>query len=291
VQNLVARNYKEQTGRTLSPDDYTKNHAEEDKKSLSIRKQVTCRVGRELIDIRRDEFEEAISSYVTQAEMLCEATVDEAKLTFADVSGVLLVGGSTRVPLIRESVERLFGKPPITTENADEIVALGAALYSAYKGDKSNLSPAQRSSISRIKVTETTSKCFGTLSLAFSAARKERVVENTILIEKGTVIPCSVTRSFYTAHAGQTAVGCEVTESTAPETDPRFVKMIWQGKLELPPGRPDNQEIIVTFAYDANQVMKCSFEDVGTGRKQEIDISTRATQASDTSEIDQFLVE
>lgn len=100
-----------------------------------------------------------------------------------------------------------------------------------------------------------------------------------------------MTRSFYTTHAGQTAVGCEVTESISPEKDPRFVKMIWQGKLELPPGRPDQQEIKVTFAYDDNQVMKCSFEDVATGRKHEIDISTRSAQATDTSEIDQFLVE
>jgi molecular chaperone DnaK len=291
LRNLVTRKYKEQTSKTISPDDYTTNQAEEDKKSLSSRKQITVRVGRELIDIRRDEFEEAISSYVTQAEMLCEATVEEAKLAFTDISGVLLVGGSTRVPLIRESVERLFGNPPITTENVDEIVALGAALYSAYKGNKSNLSPAQRSVISRVRVTEKTSKCFGTLSVAFNTVRNERVVENAILIEKGAVIPCSVTKSFYTTHAGQTAVGCEVTESTSPETDPRFVKMIWQGRLELPPGRPDNQEIRVTFAYDENQVMKCAFEDVGTGRKQAIDISTQSTRASDASEIDQFLVE
>jgi len=291
LQNMVARKFKELTGRTMNRDDYTRNHAEEDKKSLSLRKQVTARVDRELIDIRRDEFEEAVSSFITQAEMLCEATVEDANLSFRDIAGTLLVGGSTRIPLIRESVEKVFGKPPITSENADEIVALGAALYSAYKGDKANLSAAQRSAISRVTVTEKTSKCFGTLSLGFNSVRNERAIVNTILIPKGTVIPCSITSSFYTLREGQTAVSCEVTESTSPETDPRFVKLIWTGSLDLPDGRPSGQEIKVTFAYDENQVMKCSFLDVGTGRKREIDISHRAAQAGDTSEIDQFLVE
>src|SRR4051794_38334020 len=82
----------------------------------------------------------------------------------------------------------------------------------------------------------------------------------------------------YTVREGQTEVECQVTESTSPETDPRFVKVIWKGELELPPGRPSEQEIRVTCAYDDNQVMKCSFEDVGTGRKKEIDISNKSSQ-------------
>jgi molecular chaperone DnaK len=291
LQNIVARKYKQQVGSTMSLDDYTRNDAERDKKSLSVQKRMSADVGRRFIDVKREEFEESISSFVTQAEMLCEATVEEANLSFADIEGTLLVGGSTRLPLIRESVEKLFGKPPITSENPDEIVALGAALYSAYKGDKSNLSAAQRSAISKVAVTEKTSKCFGTLSLGFNAARNERAMVNTILIPKGAVIPCSVTEKFYTLSEGQIAVNCEVTESTSAETDPRFVKLIWKGNLELPAGRPAEQEIKVTFAYDENQVMKCSFVDVGTGRKREIDISHRTAQAGDMSEIDQFLVE
>ena len=68
IQNLVARKYKELTGATMNLEDYTKNEAEADKKSLSMRKQATARVGRELIDLKRLEFEEAISSLVAQAE-------------------------------------------------------------------------------------------------------------------------------------------------------------------------------------------------------------------------------
>lgn len=291
LQAIVAGKYREITGRSINPDDYTKNDAERDKKSLSLRKQVTVRVGRELVDVTRLELEEGISSLVAQAEMLCEATVEEAGLAFSDISATLLVGGSTRMPLVQESVERVFGKPPIASENPDEIVALGAALYSAYKGNQSSLSAAQRSVVSRIRVKEKTSKCFGTLAFGHSSARNESVFLNTVLIPKGKEIPCAVTEKFYTIREGQTAVECQVTEASSPETDPRFVKVIWKGGLDLPPGRPAEQEISVTFAYDENQVMKCSFIDVGTGRKREIDISNETSRVGNDSEIDRFLVE
>jgi molecular chaperone DnaK len=288
---LVQSKFKQLTGRDLPPDDFTKNDAEEQKKSLSSRKQVTFRCARQLIDIRRDEFEEAISSFVMQVEMLCEATLDEAKLSASDLSGVLLVGGSTRVPLIHDSVRRVFQTEPNSTENVDEVVALGAALYSAYKTDQSTLTPTQRSAIARIKVTETTGKCFGTISIGFSASRNEQKLVNNIIIKKGQQIPCSVTQSFYTVFDGQESVECQVTESTALEIDPRFVKVIWRGKLSLPAGRPANQEIRVMYAYDENQVMKCSFVDAGTGGKTEIDIEMSASHAEEAGAVDKFLVE
>ena len=90
---------------------------------------------------------------------------------------------------------------------------------------------------------------------------------------------------------GQTRVACQLTESTAPETDPRFVKMIWEGDLELPENRPEGQEIQVTFSYDENQMMKCSFVDVATNRQTTIDLSMAAVEESSVNSIDKFLVE
>src|SRR5262249_21827257 len=116
LQRLAQKRFKLMTGRELPPDEFTKNHAESEKKSLSLRKQVTIRAGRQLIDISRTEFEEAISSLVAQAEMLCEATLEEAKIDPSQVQAVLLAGGSTRIPVVQESVERVFGQKPIFTE-------------------------------------------------------------------------------------------------------------------------------------------------------------------------------
>jgi molecular chaperone DnaK len=288
---IVARKFKEASGEIMEPDDFTKNDAEEEKKSLSQRKRTTAKVGRQLIDITRDEFEEAISSQVTQAEMLCEATIEEAGVEPADVRGVFLSGGSTRIPLVQESVKRVFNREPISSVNVDEVVALGAALYAAYKGDDSKLSTAQKTAIQKIKISESTSKCFGTLSLGYDTARDTEKIRNMILIRKGEKLPASKTESFYTVYEGQEAVDCTVTESTSPETDPRFVKIIAQKPLPLPPGRPAEQEIKVTFSYDDNQIMQCSFLDVETGTETKIDLSMAVSEDADGKDIEKFLVE
>jgi molecular chaperone DnaK len=291
LQRLVQRKFEELTGQELEYDDFTLNDAEEEKKSLSARKRVTARVARKLIEISRQEFEEAISALVTQTQMLCEATIDEAGVDPSDVRGVLLAGGSTRIPLVRESVERVFKQEPLVLGNVDEVVALGASLYAAYKGDRAKLSAVQRNAIGKIRVSESTSKCFGTISLAYDAGRDEMKLVNSVLIRKGEKIPCSVTQSFYTVHEGQEGVNCKLTESTAAETDPRFVKVIWEGDLELPGGRPEGQEIKVTYSYDANQIMRCAFLDVGTGRETTVDLSMAASDDGEVDEVEKFLVE
>ena len=291
IQKLVQQQCLASKGLELEPDDFTKNNAEEEKKSLSKRDRVTVRVARQMVDISRHDVEEAISPLITQAEMLCEATIDEAGIEASDIRGVFLAGGSTRIPLVQESIKRVFSQEPISTVNVDEVVALGAALYAAYKGNRSDLSAVQKNAIQKIKVGESTSKCFGTISIGHHAERDEFKLTNSILILKGEKIPCSVTESFYTVHEGQEGVECQVTESTAAETDPRFVKVIWKGRLQLPPGRPEGQEVQVTFAYDDNQIMKCAFVDVATKRETTIDLSMTSSKDDGSDEIDKFLVE
>ena len=291
VMNLVRKKYADLAGEELDDDDFTINDAEYEKKSLSKRKRVTVKVNKKLIDISRDEFEEAISTQVTQAEMLCESTIEEAGLSPGDIRAVFLAGGSTRIPIVQKSIERVFNQEPVSSVNVDEVVALGAALYAAYKGDQSNLSEIQKQSIQKIKVSESTAMCFGTISLAHDENRGRNKPINNILIHKGDKIPCSTTKSFFTMHEGQTAVNCRLTESIAPESDPRFVKITWEGDLQLPEGRPEGQEIQVTFSYDDNQMMKCSFVDVATKRKTEVDLSMASGEAAADNQIDKFVVE
>lgn len=288
--DIVGKKYLHETGNEMDPDDYTPNDAEQDKKSLSKAQKISAKIGRKFIDVTKKEFEEAISSKIAQAEMLCEATIEEASLTPNQIKSVLLAGGSTRIPLVQESIRRVFKQDPVASVNVDEVVALGAALYAAYKGDQSKLTPVQKNSIQKIKVAETTSKCFGTITFTYDHARSEDKLENSILISKGDKIPCSVTKSFYTRYEGQTNVKCQLTESTSPETDPRFVKIVWEGDLNLPPNRPSDQEIRVTYSYDENQIMKCSFVDVATSRKKDVELSMSST-IDDEYEISKFIVE
>lgn len=291
IKNIVFKKYTKMTGDDLESDDFTINDAEDEKRSLSKRKRVTIKVNRQLVDIFREEFEEAISTLVTQAEMLCESTIDEAGLAPSEIRAVFLAGGSTRIPAIHDSIKRVFKQEPVSSVNVDEVVALGAALYAAYKGDKSNLSATQKNSIQKIKVSESTSKCFGTISISHDSNRDQHKLINNVLISKGDKIPCSTTESFFTVRDGQTSVNCQLTESSAPETDPGFVRIIWEGDLQLPEGRPEGQEIQVTFSYDDNQMMKCSFVDIATSRKTEVDLSMASVDSAASNQIDKFMVE
>ncbi len=292
---LVAKKYKEATGGELDPTDFSKNDAEEEKISLSSRNEVNIRVrsdaGKAMFKITRDEFDEAISSLIAQTEMLCETAMGDAGVGPGDIRGVFLAGGSTRSPVVHESVKCVFKQEPISSANVDEVVALGASIYAAYKADHSELNAMQRQSVQKIQVAEITSNCFGTISLSHDQNRNEPVLQNSILIRKGEKIPNSVTESFFTVHDGQESVKCEVTQSKAPETDPRFVKEVWSGQLKLPPGRSAGQEIQVTFSYNDNAIMQCAFLDVATGEKTEVDLNMAAASDAAHSEIEKFTVE
>ncbi len=261
---LIAAKYKEETGENLDQELYTLTDAEEDKIKLSAKKRVIAGGLREDLEdetifIERSEVEEAISGFIAQTEMTCETTIGEAGLNVEDIKGVILVGGSTRIPIVRESVKRVFKQEPITTENPDEAVALGAALYAAVD--------------SPVSLGEVANHYFGTLVVDDRQGVEK--LTNDILIEKNKKLPCRVTRSYFTASYGQRYVECEVTQSSNLETDPQWVNIIWKGELgPLPSGRPVGQEIEVTFRYDKNQIMHCSFKDVTSGKQTDVDIDT-----------------
>lgn len=291
LQELAAKKFKAMTGRELGPRDYTLGNAEDDKRSLSSRREVSVDVGGQVIKLTREEFEQAISSRIAQAEMLCEATLEESSLSPSDIKAVFLAGGSTRIPSVKESIRRVFKQEPTATANVDEVVALGAALYVAYKAPPHTLTETQRQSIQKIQVQEVSSKCYGTISLAESDATGMQRLENTVLISKNEKIPCSVSQTFYTASDGQTAVLCRLTETTSAETDPQFAKVVWSGDLELPPGRPAGQPIVITYSFTPNQTMKCNFVDQASGRRTDVEISLTASSSESTDKKSRLKVE
>ncbi len=295
IRDLVATKYQQATGGKLDMGDFTKNAAEEEKLSLSSRRECKVRVvsdsGKALITITRDEFEEAISSLIEQTKMLCENALEEARVEPGDVQGVFLAGGCTRIPSVVRAVKGVFQQDPIGTANVDEVVALGASLYAAYKADHGDLNPMQQQSVNKIRIAEITSNCFGTISQSQGGTTGEVKLHNTVLIQKGVKIPHSVTENFFTVYDGQDAVDCEVTQSKAPETDPKFVKTIWKGELALPEGRPKGQKIAISFSYDENGMMHCSFLDVASGQNTEVDLHPTTASESDDLGIEAFLVE
>jgi len=295
LHTLAIQKYADEFGATPDPRAYTMNNAEDTKRSLSrlTRKSAVASFRGKEVEIRREEFEECISSYIAQAEMLCQASLDDADLQAEDIDSVILAGGSTRILKVRESVKKVFGRDPVPSKNPDEVVALGASLYAAVRGDQSVLTTLQRDAIDEIDIQERTTMCFGTLHLGVDALLGEDTDQNSVLIERDTAIPCQVTKTFYTVHDNQVGVNLSVTESAKARTDPRFVKVIWNGELELPEGRPANQPIEITYGFDENQIMYCSFKDINSGRSTEaLDFTPGAGDSSgDGIDIDEFLLE
>ena len=150
LQKIVRIKFKDEHDENIDEQDYTKTDAEEDKKSLSKREHVNVRVNKKNVTITRAEFEEKISSLVMQTEMVCESILAEQNLTPSDLEAVFLVGGSTRVPLVQQAVERVFKQKPTQSVNVGEAVVLGASLYATLKGDQSNLTRVQKASIANI---------------------------------------------------------------------------------------------------------------------------------------------
>lgn len=267
LQEVARKKYKELAGEELDPLDFSKNEAEEQKKSLSTMESVDFLVNRKLLEITRAEFEESISSLTEQTVMLTEIALDEADVDPSDVQQVFLAGGSTRIPAIRNSVAQLFGKQPVCNVNPDEVVALGAALYAAYKGDRSQLTPMQAQSVGMIKVQESTGKHFGTVTLEMNEIKNEIELSNTVIIPRGTKIPCKKINMFSTASDNQTEIECKVTECKERDTPLQFVHEIGRFTFNLPAGRPAGQDIRVTYEYTANQMLVATFLDVSSGKE------------------------
>jgi molecular chaperone DnaK len=286
LQKIVKKKFKDEHGEKLEEQDYTKTDAEEDKKSLSKREKVNVRSNKKNIKVTRAEFEEKISTLVSQSEMLCETILSDQNIAAEDLQEVFLVGGSTRIPLVEKTVERVFKKKPTKSINVDEAVVLGASLYAAYKGDQSKLSPPQKASIDKISVTDVCPLFFGTLALT-----PEKKKEVSVIIEKNTPRPCSVTKSFYTVYEGQEGIDCVITSSSSNETDPKFVTIEKEADLKLPPDRPAGQEIQVTYSFDDNGLMQASFKDVESGKGRDLEISPTGGKGSGPSNIDKFTVE
>ena len=290
---IVQKKYKKETGEDLVSEDFTNNDAEEHKKTLTTREKTSIRIKstRTTIEVTRKEFENAISTLIAQTEMACEGVLDEADLSIDDINQVILVGGSSRMPCVQKSIEKVFKKEPKIVGNPDEAVALGAALYVAYKADPSTLNPLQKKAIAQVNISDVSTKFFGTSVLTNDVETDQEITKNDTVIKKGEKLPCSVEKTYYTMADNQTFIRCDVNESNNVESDLEFVTTIWEGELQLPEGRPRGQEIEVTFSYDENQIMKCSFLDVGSKKSTEVDLSIDNESSKSEIDINDFKVD
>lgn len=235
---------------------------EEAKKRLSKLQQVTETIGNDTdgiarIELTRDRFETAVAKLLTRTVMLVEQALDSIRLAPSDIDHVLLVGGSTRIPKVRELLERQFGRPPVSCGNVDECVALGAALF------------AQRAR----RVSEVCNHGYGTLALIEDAQTGEATIRNTIVIPKNSPIPCSLSQTYLTSEDNEELIEVEITQGE--DSDPRYVDIVGKISLEVPPGRPAGCRVTVTYSYDESQRVRAQIHDAESGLRKDVAIEYR----------------
>lgn len=282
ILEILEKSYKNKFGTEMitSDEDRAKyeDDAEDVKKTLSRRlaakKMLYGPAGNMRVEIKREMFEEAIASLIARTDILVEVVLDEAGLKPSNIDKVLLVGGSTRIPLVQQHLEKTFGYKPETAVNVDECVALGAALQAGLTmiREKPEEVPIGISSgLKDISLTDVCNHSYGTICAPVDNETGRRVIQNCIILKKNTPLPCQASQMFYTVSEGQTEL--EVTISQGEDSAPQYVTKIATHKFQLPPDRPAERPIKVTYSYDVNQRMHCKFEDVESGRTLEVDCS------------------
>ena len=218
------------------------------------------------MNLTRAKFEELVNDLVERTAIPVQNAMKDAGLNYSDISKVLLVGGSTRVPCVQEKVKQLTGKEPNKSLNPDECVAIGASIQGGkLAGD------AGAGDILLLDVTP----------LSLSIETMGGIA--TKLIERNTTIPTKKSQVFSTAADNQTAVDINVLQGERQFAKDN--KSLGQFRLDgIPPARRGVPQIEVTFDIDANGIVNVSAKDLETGKEQHITITSGTNMSDDDIE-------
>ena len=274
--NLISQKFRTQTGGTFDRLDasFTQLDIESPKHSLSTRDSTDIRVvsilhGAVKLTITRAEFEAAIRPLIQQAEKACTDMLATNNIDSSSLREVFMVGGTSRIPALQDSVQRLFGRKPIIRE-PDHAVARGAAIFAALKTDPTKLTQLQRNAIGAVKVIDITPHYFG---IAIHEQYSTSTHFNRVLIEKGLPVPHSIIKRFATSPGeNRTGIQLIITQSPRSERDISKVKILHNKAVPINPRGEAGEPIEVTFSYDANGMMECILHEIGTGKKTRLNL-------------------
>ena len=218
------------------------------------------------INLTRSKFEQLIDDLVQRTKHPCEQAIKDAGVSQNDINEVILVGGSTRIPMVQDLVRKLFGREPHKGVNPDEVVAVGAAIQGGVlAGD-----------VKDVLLLDVTPLSLGIETLGGVMTK---------LIDANTTIPTRKSEIFSTASDSQPSVEIHVLQGERPmATDNRTL-----GKFHLdgiPPAPRGVPQVEVTFDIDANGIMHVNAKDKATNKEQSIRITSSSGLSKD--EIDKM---
>nr|WP_216618991.1 molecular chaperone DnaK [Corallococcus carmarthensis] len=267
IMNWLISEFKKDTGLDVSKDKMViqrlKEAAEKAKIELSSAMQTDINLpfltadasGPKHLNVKltRAKFEQMIGPLVERSLEPCRKCLKDAGLEPKDLNEVVLVGGTTRIPMVQEAVKRLFGKEPNRTVNPDEVVAVGAAVQAGVLSGE----------VKDILLLDVTPLSLGVETLGGVMTK---------LIERNTTIPTRKSETFSTAADGQTQVEIHVLQGEREMAgDNRSL-----GRFHLtgmPPAPRGVPQIEVTFDIDANGILNVNAKDKATGKEQKVTIS------------------
>ncbi len=232
------------------------------------------------VEVTREDFEEKTRHLVEKCKTICEIVMQEAKMDWSGIDKVLLVGGMTRMPMVREMISNLSPAPLDDAVNPDEAVALGAAIQAILvmlqeeedTGDKTLPEDTRQQFSSRdgglIQVTNITSHTLGVV-LWDEAQHEEYVFP---MIGKMSAIPATSKNFFGTASANMPRAVVRIVEGES--TLPAECTPLGTCDVELPPFLPKGSPVQLVYEYNANQVLEVSVHAAGNETKMSIERNT-----------------
>ncbi|HEY5959052.1 MAG TPA: molecular chaperone DnaK [Polyangiaceae bacterium] len=281
VMEWLISEFRKDTGIDVSKDKMViqrlKDAAEQAKIELSNRQEATINLPFLTADasgpkhlqksISRAKFEQMIGDLVTRSMEPVRRALDDAKKRPSEIDEVVLVGGSTRIPLVQETVTKFFGKEPHKGVNPDEVVAIGAAVQGGVLSGE----------VQDVVLLDVTPLSLGVETLG-------NVM--TVMIPRNTTIPTQKKEIYSTASDNQTSVEIHVLQGERAEA--RYNRTLGRFHLEGLPTAPRGvPKVEVTFDIDANGILSVMAKDMATGKDQRITITASSGLAKD--EVDKMV--
>lgn len=224
------------------------------------------------VDVTRETFLERSKLLLEEVSEKMRDVVAGAGVAPGDVSFVLAVGGSTKIPAVRNRITDIFGMPPDTSVPPDQAVALGAALFAARqqleRGTDLAMDHAARTYLEKLTITDVAAHTIGVTVLRASSGgeRSDPAARQVVepLLPRNTALPVEAKRTLLTVRPDERRIVVPILEGE--DEDPQLCRRIGEVVVDgLPPNRPARQQVVVTMRLDTDGILHVSASDVESG--------------------------